>query len=528
MSKILYETIKHLRLNFLVLLLVLLSLSLSLLFSQIPVFSKELKVPKNFVIQKIAEDLGPVRHIAVAPNGDIYAKLLHTRNNKGILVLRSSCSGDVGKNGGYSDNGDVGKSGGVGKNGGYSNSGGVNNNGLYSNDGDVGKNGKNSDSGDVGKSGGVGKNGKNSDSGDVGKSGGNLKVKTKNEKYEIIDSFGNYGGTGIAISGKYLYASSNDAIYKYEFNDKNEIINKNAPLIVAQNLTNHGQHGSKSITLDTQNNLYVNIGAYSNSCQTLDRFIYSKGRLPCLILNNAGGIWKFSSNKLNQELNDGERFATGLRNVVGLDWNKFTHTLFVMQHGRDQLHQNFPKYFNDEQNAELPAECMYELSGGENAGWPYTYFNPVLKKIMLAPEYGGDGKKEFNFSKFSQYIKKPLLQPTLAFPAHLAPNALLFYTGKSFPLRYLNGAFIAFHGSWNRAPLPQKGFNVVFVPFLNKNKNQRWGKWEIFAEGFSKIPFQGYNNVKHRPTGLAQDLNGNLYISDDKGGAIFKVEYLRK
>jgi glucose/arabinose dehydrogenase len=78
------------------------------------------------------------------------------------------------------------------------------------------------------------------------------------------------------------------------------------------------------------------------------------------------------------------------------------------------------------------------------------------KKRKYWPEYGGDGKKEGD----SKYI-----DPAAAFPAHLAPNGLLFYTGDQFPEKYKNGAFIAFHGSWNRAPEPQAGYFVVFQPF---------------------------------------------------------------
>jgi hypothetical protein len=38
----------------------------------------------------------------------------------------------------------------------------------------------------------------------------------------------------------------------------------------------------------------------------------------------------------------------------------------------------------------------------------------------------------------------------------------LIYEGHQFPNAYQAGAFIAFHGSWNRAPFPQGGYNVVF------------------------------------------------------------------
>jgi glucose/arabinose dehydrogenase len=238
---------------------------------------------------------------------------------------------------------------------------------------------------------------------------------------------------------------------------------------------------------------------------------------PCPVLNDAAGIWMFKRDKLNQTQADGVHYATGLRNVVGLDWNNVTNTLFVMQHGRDQLHDIFPDMYTTEQSAQLPAECMYELHQGDNAGWPYMYYDQIQHKKILAPEYGGDGKKEADPS----YI-----DPVVAFPGHLAPNGLLFYTGDMFPEKYKNGAFIAFHGSWNRAPEPQKGAFVAFVPFKDGKPS---GDWEIFADNFAGP--DGYTSpgkAKHRPTGLAQGPDGALYVSDDQGGTIYKIVYKGK
>jgi glucose/arabinose dehydrogenase len=163
----------------------------------------------------------------------------------------------------------------------------------------------------------------------------------------------------------------------------------------------------------------VNIGSPSNSCQEMDRGLESKGKPGCPILDSAGGIWQFKADKLNQTYVNGVKYATGLRNVMGLDWNTQNNTLYVMQHGRDNLSSSWPKLYTDKQSAELPAEVMYMLKKGDNAGWPYTYYDPFLNKKILAPEYGGDGKKEGS---------KEFINPIVAFPAHMAPNGLLFYT----------------------------------------------------------------------------------------------------
>lgn len=344
-----------------------------------------------------------------------------------------------------------------------------------------------------------------------------LEDTNKDGVAEKISGWGKYGGTGIYLKGNSLYASSNEAIYKYDLNNNDEVLNPLAPVTIVSGLIDRRQHNSKSITLDKANHIYVNIGAYSNACQIEDRKAGSQGKVPCDILDSAGGIWKFDANKQNQTYKDGKRYATGLRNVVGLDWNTQANQLFVAQHGRDQLNSFYPNLYNDAQNAELPAETFYAINEGDNAGWPYIYYDPSVHKKIVSPEYGGDGKKEGS----SEFIN-----PAVAFPAHMAPMAVLFYTGNQFPEKYKNGAFITFHGSWNRAPLPQEGFFVAFVPFKN---GKATGEWEIFANGFAGVidgvKVTNTSKAKARPCGLAQGPDGSIYVSDDTKGTIFKISY---
>jgi glucose/arabinose dehydrogenase len=336
-------------------------------------------------------------------------------------------------------------------------------------------------------------------------------LRNKNGKYEVIKSFGNYTGTGIAIKNGYLYASSDNDVYRYKFNANNEIANENAPEKIVTGLVNENQHASKSIILDNAGNLYVNIGAPSNACQVKDRTAGSPGQDPCPILEKAGGIWQFKANQLNQSYKEGVRYATGIRNVVGLDWNTNQNQLYAMQHGRDQLAGLYPDLYTNEQSAELPAEEFFLVKKGSDFGWPYCYYDQIQKKKILGPEYGGDGKKTGRCDDKDQ--------PIMAFPGHWAPNDLLFYTGNMFPAKYKDGAFIAFHGSWNRTPFKQAGYMVVFVPFKNGKPS---GNYEIFANGFTgKESVMGSGQAKYRPCGLA------LYISDSKDGRIWKIEYAK-
>lgn len=343
-----------------------------------------------------------------------------------------------------------------------------------------------------------------------------LQDENKDGKMDKQTGFGDYGGTEVALNDGYLYASSNTEIYRYKLDDKNEVADQNNPEKIVFGLIDRGEHNSKSFTFDNDENLYVNIGAYSNSCQEQDRQPGSMGMKGCPILDSAGGIWQFKADKANQTYGDGVHYASGLRNVVGLDWNQKDNALFVMQHGRDQLHDLFPKYFDSKTSAILPAECMYKLQKGDNAGWPYIYYDQIQKKQILMPEYGGNGKKTAD---------KKYLDPVMAFPGHWAPNGLLFYTGNQFPEKYKNGAFIAFHGSWNRSPEPQAGYFVAFVPFKDGMPS---GKWEIFANGFAGQKNLSPGGAKHRPCGLAQGPDGSLYVSDDVKGTIYRIMYQKK
>lgn len=323
--------------------------------------------------------------------------------------------------------------------------------------------------------------------------------------FDQVDAFGDYPGTGIAIRNQYLYTSSNKAVYRYALNAAGEPLHPDQPETIVSGLVDHDRDNSKSLTLDNKGHLFVVVGSYSNSC--LLEPDARKAPNPCPLLDSVGGVWQFDAAKTNQQYANGTRYATGFKNIVGLDWNPQVNAVYIMQHGRDQLHDLFPQYYTEAQQGLLPAETMYRLKKGSNGGWPYVYYDPFLKKQVLAPEYGGDGKKG---------PVKPYQDPVVAFPAHLAPNGLLFYTGNQFPARYKNGAFIAFHG---RSPQLQKAYLVAFVPMKN---GQPSGAWEIFAENF--MP----GKEMHRPCGLAQGPDGSIYVTDDAGGRIYKISYTGK
>lgn len=329
-----------------------------------------------------------------------------------------------------------------------------------------------------------------------------LKDTNGDGKFDEQTAFGDYTGTGIFIRKNYLYASSNDDVYRYKLNNNGEVINPDKPEKIIAGLVNRNRDNSKSIAVDNSNNIYVNVGSYMNAC--LVDPDSKQAPYPCPLLDSVGGIWQFKANKLNQQYKDAVHYATGFKNVVGLDWNSKTNSLFIMQHGRDQLHDLYPDYFTAEQSNLLPAETMYEIHKDSNGGWPYVYYDQFQHKKILSPEYGGDGRKTGG---------KNAQNPLFAFPAHLAPNGLLFYTGNKFPAKYKNGAFIAFHG---KSPELQKGYLVAFVPFKNGKPS---GKWEVFADNFT------IDQDQHKPCGLAQATDGSIFVSDDAKGTIYRIKY---
>lgn len=345
-----------------------------------------------------------------------------------------------------------------------------------------------------------------------------IRVNPKTGKAEEIKYFGALGrGTGMGIHGGYLYYGSDTAIVRYKLKPGSLMPDLHAQLIAS--LPVQHEHEAKPITFDNEGHVYVNIGAPSNACQVEDRVKGSPGQNPCPLLPLHAGIWRFNANKLNQtQQNGGFRYVTGTRNCVALRWNPMVHRLYAVMMGRDQLHQFYPQYYTPQQGAELPAEEFLLLKEGANYGWPFVYYDQIQKKLMVSPEYGGNGKESAPQGKYEN--------PILAFPGHWAPEDLLFYSGKQFPEKYHDGAFIAFHGSWNRSPLPQAGFNVVYVPFHGELPS---GKYDVFAGNFSgKKEVKSPGDARYRPAGLAQGPDGSLYVTDDFNGTVFRIVYTGK
>jgi len=385
-------------------------------------------LPQGFCALVVANDVGTARHLAVAPNGDLY------------VATQTS-----------------------GRRGGPQSGGGVV--ALHDNNGDG--------------------------------------------RFDTREQIGSGSTTGVALRNGYLYLAHPKTIERFKITAGQLKPTGEAEIIVKDLPPDSQQHNDKGLTFDGKGSLYINVGAPSNACQQPDRQPGAKGQDPCPILERHGGVWKFDENKPSQTQEQGMKFATGMRQFPAITWHD--GALYIVMNNRDQLNSFWPDKFTAQDNAERPAEPMYRATGGENFGWPFCFYDYLQKKEVLNPEYGGDGKEVGRCASFAQ--------PVAVFPAHWAPVDVMFYTGNQFPKKYQNGAFIAFHGSWNRAPLPQDGYNVVFQQFSGGKPT---GNYELFGTGFAG---PNPNQAQFRPDGVAQAPDGSLFIADSNKGKIWRVMY---
>ncbi|MDP9175888.1 MAG: DUF1080 domain-containing protein [Planctomycetota bacterium] len=331
---------------------------------------------------------------------------------------------------------------------------------------------------------------------------------------DTIKDFGAGGGTGIALHDGWLYYATTSAIYRYKIT-RGTLVPSGEPEIIVQGLPAEGAHKAKAFAFDNQGRLLVGVSSPLNGFGAPDGKEGSKDSDPTEFLKTHGGFWRFDANKPNQAFASGFHYATGIRQALSVAWNSVSKTFFTVTTGRDDLDTVAPQYYDALDNAGRVAEELHRLDEGANLGWPFTYYDPFKKARMLAPENGGDNRKHAEPGRFPD--------PQVAFPAHWAPQQMVFYTSTEFPQKYRGGAFVACHGSSSGALTPQGGNNVCFVPF--DDKGTPTGSYEVFADGFDgqDHPVTSVSDARFRPCGLAIAPDGTLYISDSEKGRIWRI-----
>lgn len=336
---------------------------------------------------------------------------------------------------------------------------------------------------------------------------------------DLIKEFGpGDGGTHIMFHDGWLYHSSRTAVYRYKYTP-GELVPSGPMQTIVSGLPAEKDHDAKSFGFDESGRMIVEVGSPYNVYSDGDRRLGAKGKTDAEVAQfqeTYGGFWRFDANKLDQHQADGVRFSTGHCHSLALQWHPVSKNFFMIQMGRDNLNIVDPVHYDELDNAERVSEVMHLLKEGSNLGWPYSYWDPIKKARMRAPEYGGDNLQRIE--------PDPYDRPVVAFPAHWAPLQMALYTGKQFPEKYRLGMFVAFHGSWNRAPRSQAGYNVCFVPFDENGLPK--GTYEQFAWGFPGLDeFVDTRDAKYRPCGVAVGPDGSLYIGDTDRGRIWRVIY---
>lgn len=363
-----------------------------------------------------------------------------------------------------------------------------------------------------------------------GDSKGTIAMRDLNNdgKADSIVHFGNYidggkGATGITIHNGYLYTSTRKHIFRTKMTPGDLIPSSETEVVLTDMDPNvdRNWHTTKPVAFDDDGYMYVPFGAPSDACQDMEKYgpvgiPNGKGLDPCPELENHAGIWRFDAGKLGLTQQDGTKFASGIRSIVGMEWNPVDKSLYAVGNGIDNFHTIFPDRYTDWQAAVLPSETLMKVQEGSDYGWPYAYYDQLQKKNVLQPGYGGDGKIVGRASAYSL--------PVVGFPGHWAPMDVMFYRGDQFPKRYNNGAFVALHGSTDRAPYPMAGFIVCFVPF-DENGNAT-GEWEVFADGFAQVDVvKNTSDAVYRPMGLSTGPDGSIYISESNQGKIWRVMF---
>jgi glucose/arabinose dehydrogenase len=277
---------------------------------------------------------------------------------------------------------------------------------------------------------------------------------------------------GLALWKEYLYVAERGSLKRYRYDAKAARASSPGQEVVSLKGLETG-HWTRTVLFDRKGEkLYLTVGSGSN-------------------VNAGEDPRRAAINRYHPDGTGHEIFASGLRNTIGLRWYPGSDTLWAGVQERDGLGDDLvPDYFTS-------------IRQGGFYGWPYAYIGPHED-----PRRKGEAPDK---------VQKTLV-PDVPLGAHVAVLDTIFYQGRMFPKEYQGGAFLAQHGSWNRAL--RVGYNVVFLPFRN---GKPVGQPREFLSGFMLAPDK--REVWGRPVGLLELGDGSLLLSDDGGKKIWRISY---
>ncbi|MFP4519676.1 MAG: hypothetical protein ACLFQ5_09480, partial [Oceanicaulis sp.] len=348
--------------------------------------------------------------------------------------------------------------------------------------------------------------------------------------------FGGFAGSGLETytdpdGQEWLYASGKTEVFRWPLQPGELAPSGRRQRIVHGFLNNGIEHPWKPMTFDGRGNLYVMAGAPSNACMERRRTKGSPGQHPCPQLERQAAIWRFDAVEPDQHQLDGERWATGVRNMLQIAWSDEHQAIAGASHGRDFLNRYFPELFTRRDDAELPSEEFHLVSEGDHLGWPYSYYDHEAGERRYNPEYEPE---DHPFRGRNRAIG--FEDPTYGFPGHWAPFGAGFYTHEgegAFPGVWRRGAFVVFKGGWGRnMHPPQAGYRVSFVPLADGALADEPVTFAGAFEGARPAdypvdqPFPaGRYDGAHAPMFLAFGPDGAMYLNDQRQLKIWRITY---
>jgi len=276
---------------------------------------------------------------------------------------------------------------------------------------------------------------------------------------------------GLAFWKDYLYVAETTSLKRYKYDAKALTAGAGEEVV---SMKDFGQgHWTRTVTFDRKGEkMYLAVGSRSN-------------------VDPGDPEQRAAINRYNPDGTGHEIFAAGTRNPIGLRWYPNSDTLWAAVQERDLLGDDLvPDYFTS-------------IKQGGFYGWPYAYIGP-----------NEDPRRK---GEKPDLVAKTIV-PDVPLGAHVAVLDCLFYTGRQFPAEYRGGAFLALHGSWNRAS--RVGYSVQFVPFKN---GKPAGAPRDFLSGWMLAADK--SEVWGRPVGLIELSDGSLLISDDGGNKIWRISF---
>lgn len=272
---------------------------------------------------------------------------------------------------------------------------------------------------------------------------------------------------GLAFHSGFLYVANTDGVVRFKYQPGQRQASGGPEKLLS--LPSGGGHWTRTVVFGPDGRMYVATGSSCNVCEESN--------------DKRAAVWVYDENGQN-----GQPYATGLRNPVGLEW--YDGTFYATNNGRDQLGDN------------LPPEGFYKLKAGGFYGWPYCYTTKPGEAQVWDKDFG----------RKSAAVCRDAAPAFALTTAHAAPLGLAFYDGKTFPGQYRGQMFVALHGSWNRSS--KSGYKVVQV-------DPQSGKVTDFLTGF----LSGQKTLG-RPVDLVVTKDGAMLVTDDASGVIYRVQYV--